>query len=216
MINNFYPKPYGRIRGRIKKNSLIRYKSIINNYLFKGNVYTKRIIIEIGSGNGEHAINLSKIYPDKLIIACDVYIDGNASLINKIKKNNISNIKIYNKNCFLLFEKINKLFIDEIWILYPDPWPKKRHYKRRLINKLLINYLYDSLDINGKIYIATDDQKYFLDIMQKFYFSKLFSWENDRPVFWSQPFHKMAETSFFKKAQINSQKSYFIIFKKII
>ena len=216
MKNNSYIRTYGRTRGRKRKISIVNYQNKLENYLFDSMPTNKDVIVDIGSGNGENTIKLSENNPDKLIIACDVYLDGNASLIKKLHSKNCNNVKLFEKNCLFLFKLLKKFSLNDIWILYPDPWPKKKHYKRRLINISFIKILYSVLKDDGKIYIATDNKNYFFDILLKFNESKLFFWQNDRPFYWIKPFKKMAETSYFLKAKKNNQKSNFMIFKKKI
>ena len=216
MRSNTYPKTYGRKRGRKNKCLITKYNKYVNDYLLKQIPTKTEIIVEIGSGSGENVINLSSLYSDKLIIACEVYIDGNASLVTKLREKKIVNVKIFEKSCFYLLEKLRKNSIQEFWILYPDPWPKKKHYKRRLISNQFIEILSYTLKKNGKIYLATDDNHYFMDILSKFNKFKFFSWENDKPYFWSKPFKKMAKTSFFIKANKNYKKSNFMVFSKKI
>ena len=214
MENRKYPKTFGRLRGKKRKSVIDNYKYLLNDLLFNQNIIKKEIILEIGSGNGENVIKLSKTFPRKLIVACEVYIDGNISLAKKINKKNIKNIKIYINSCFYFFEIIPNYSIDQVWILYPDPWPKKKHYKRKLISKIFLEILNNKVRKNGLVYIATDDKKYFLDILIKFYKLNSFTWINDKPHLWSLPFKNMSKTSFFNKAQQKGQKSNFMIFKK--
>ena len=89
IINNIYPKTYGRKRGKKSKVKILNYKNHLKKYSITKIPNKKNIILEIGSGNGENVIKLSKLYPKKLIIACEVYIDGNASLISFVRKLNI-------------------------------------------------------------------------------------------------------------------------------
>tara|TARA_B100000029_G_scaffold516314_1_gene628622 strand:- start:977 stop:1639 length:663 start_codon:yes stop_codon:yes gene_type:complete len=214
---NLIPKTYGRTKGKIKKSSLLNYYKNINKYLIDSFPrYKKKLILEIGSGNGENIIKLSNLFQDKLLIACEVYIDGNSSLVNKLESNKIKNIKIFDKSCFYLFNKIKKFSIDQIWILFPDPWPKKKHNKRRLITEYFINEIYSLLAKNGKVYIATDDKNYFLNILINFQKNNLFYWHNDNPNSWNTKFQEMAETSYYLKAMKISQKPKFMIFKKKI
>ena len=216
MKGSLYLKTYGRKRGRKNKYIIDSYRKYVNEYLLKQIPLNKEIIVEIGSGNGENAIKLSKLNSNKLIIVCEVYIDGNVSLVNKLRKEKIVNVRIFEKNCFLLLEKLKKNSIQQFWILYPDPWPKKRHYKRRLINDKFIEILHYTLKNEGKVYVATDDNQYFMDILLKFLNSKIFNWENDKPNYWSKPFKNMAKTSFFIKAKKSYKKSNFMIFNKKI
>ncbi|MBI28566.1 MAG: tRNA (guanine-N(7)-)-methyltransferase [Alphaproteobacteria bacterium MarineAlpha5_Bin11] len=213
MKNYKYPTTFGRRRGK-KRLSIPKYK--INLEKFSFNLNTKEeIILDIGSGNGESTINLSTLNKNKIIIACEVYIDGNVSLINKIIKNDINNIRIYNKSCFLLLEKLYDKSINEAWILYPDPWPKKKHNKRRIICNLFLKMLNSVLKDMGNVYVVTDNQDYFSHILYEFKASSFFTWENDTAPYWENSFDIMPQTSYFLKAQKNCQKSYFMKFKKI-
>jgi len=216
MKNNYYPKTYGRKRGKRKSYEVFNYKRDIDNYLFNFKIVNNSLILDIGSGNGENSINLSKKYFNQLVIACEVYVDGNISLIKKIKKNNSNNIKIYDKNCYILLNNISRLSVDQVWILYPDPWPKKKHHKRKLISESFLNILNCVLKNNGKIYIDTDNQNYFTDILNNFYNNGSFKWENDRSYYWARPFQNMPHTSYFMKSQKKGTKSYFLIFQKKI
>jgi len=216
MINKNYPITYGRRRGRMKIKKIDKYMKKLDNFKFLSKKFSKNIIIEIGSGNGENIINLSRLYNKKHIIASEVYIDGNVSLIEKLLKKKITNVSVYTKSCFYLLEDIPKNIIEEIWILYPDPWPKKKHYKRKLINIIFINLLVNSLKKGGRVYIATDDKNYFLDILFKFYISESFVWENHLPYLWLRRFDNMIQTTFYKKSLKNGRNSYFMIFRKNI
>jgi len=166
-------KIYGRKKGR--KSTLDLSFETFNNYLLdlSTDLVEKKIILDIGSGNGENTLFLSKKYPEDLIIASEIYQDGNINLCQKLHNNKINNVKIFNQNILILFEKFKlNNFIKEIWILFPDPWPKIRHFKRRLINASFIEKIFILLEKNGKIYIATDSNSYFISILKVFYNSK--------------------------------------------
>ena len=115
-----------------KQKRLLRFN--LQKFLFKKNFSTKKkIFLEIGFGYGENLINLGKKNIDELIIGCEVYEPGIANLVKKIEINNLKNICIYPKNIFSLLEKLKKNSIEKIFMLYPDPWPKKKNFKKKLI-----------------------------------------------------------------------------------
>ena len=98
--------------------------------------------------------------PNALIVASEVYLSGIGSLLNNIAKNSLTNIKIFDQDVReLLFKLPNKIF-DEIYIICPDPWPKARHHKRRLIKHDFLKILAKVLKKNGTAYISTDWQNY--------------------------------------------------------
>lgn len=209
-------KIFGRKKGRqSKKNFNIE---LLKKYLLNipSDLLAKKIILDIGSGNGENTIFLSQKYTNHLIIASDIYLDGNVSLSKQLYNKKINNVKIFNQNILILFEKFNlNNLIKEIWILFPDPWPKKKHYKRRLINSFFVEKVSFLLEKNKKIYIVVDCKSYFISILKIFYDSKLFKWINDLPSKWDYRSNINNKTRYFEKAVRNNNKSFILIFQKI-
>ncbi len=120
----------------------------------------EKIILEIGFGNGENTSFLASKNPNALIVASEVYLSGIGSLLNNIANNSLKNIKIFDQDVReLLFKLPNKIF-DEIYIICPDPWPKARHHKRRLIKHDFLKILAKVLKKNGTAYISTDWENY--------------------------------------------------------
>ena len=120
----------------------------------------KKIILEVGFGNGENTSFLALKNPNALIVASEVYLSGIGSLLNDIAKNSLKNIKIFDEDVReLLFKLQNKIF-DEIYIICPDPWPKARHHKRRLIKQDFLKTLAKVLKRDGTVYISTDWENY--------------------------------------------------------
>ncbi len=209
-------KIFGRKKGK-KSLSKSSY-SILEKYNFKTNAINrnKKIILEIGSGDGDYSLYLSQKNPNQLIIASDIYLDGNINLCKKVEDQKIKNIKIFNKNALIFFDELKmKNICKEIWLLFPDPWPKKKHHKRRIIKTSFLNKVYPFLIKKGKIYIATDCKNYFLNILRIFSISRKFKWVNDLPYKWDYCFNNSFETKYFKKALRNNRKSYFIVMQKI-
>ena len=217
-INKFKYKLFGRLKGRKKinysfKKNLEKNKINITKHINK-NQYN---ILDIGSGSGENALHLSSIYPQSNIITCELFEDGNINLIKEIIKKNIENIKLFQGNVLEFLDCIKKLKIfNEIWILYPDPWPKARHHKRRLININFLELMYSYLKDEGRIFIATDSQTYIqliLSIIHKV--RDFFIWENQLLEEWDYENLDLPETRFFKKAMKSNRKSMFFQLKKI-
>ena len=100
--------------------------------------------------------------------------------------------------------------------MFPDPWPKKKHYKRRLINDNFFTKVYPYLKKDGKIFIATDSSSYLKSIMNSIYKTKsLFNWLNNIPQNWIYEMLDLPCTKFFKKAQNSYRPSFFIELVKI-
>ena len=209
---------YGRKKGRKKihsvdKDFFVNYKINLETDI-KNN---KKNIIDVGSGKGENTLFLAKKNPDSLIIAIEIFWDGNINLCKQLSKLKLYNVKIFSSNVLKLFDHLNKDdYFNEIWILFPDPWSKKKHYKRRLINDNFFTKVYPYLKKNGKIFIATDSSSYLKSIMNSIYKTKyLFNWLNNRPQNWIYEMLDLPCTKFFKKAQNSHRTSFFIELVKI-
>ena len=214
VINNY--KIFGRKKGR-KKFQDIDY-NVSKNYLLNldTDFNNKKVILDIGSGEGENTVYLAQKFPGKLIIACEVYKDGNINLCNKLMEKKINNVKIFDKNILILLENNNlKILLDEIWILFPDPWPKKKHNKRRLINDAFFTKLNFKFVFGGKVIIVTDSISYFISILSSVYNSKNFIWINDKPQNWQYSNTDLIKTKYYQKALNCNRKSMIVILSKI-
>ena len=124
-------------------------------------------ILEIGFGAGEHVRTLAIANPDKIIIGAEPFMNGVASLLSAItdKKTNqvldeYRGIRIWPDDV-RDFLRTRDYKFDQIWVLHPDPWPKSRHEKRRLLSAEFLNTLSTHLSDNGEIIIGTDHWEYF-------------------------------------------------------
>ena len=120
----------------------------------------EKVVLEIGFGNGENASHLAEQNPDALIIASEVYRSGIGSLLASISKNEFQHIKIFDDDIRELLVKISEPVFHEIYIICPDPWPKARHHKRRLVNKNFLEILNKVMHPYGTIYVSTDWENY--------------------------------------------------------
>jgi len=214
----FKYKLFGRFKGR-KKTNLLSSKEFTKFIINKdSNIYLKSYnILDVGSGSGENAVYLSFIFPHAKIITCELFEDGNINLSNEIIKKNINNIKLFQGNVLELldFYKKSKIF-NEIWILFPDPWPKTRHHKRRLLNINFFELIHFNLKNKGKVFIATDSQSYIQSILSIIYKVRdYFFWENQLFEEWDYENLNLPKTKFFKKAKKSNRKSMFFQLKKI-
>ena len=130
--------------------------------------------LEIGFGNAENIIFQAINNPSYLFIGSEVYMSGIGTLISSIKENNINNIKIFSDDIRLLLDQSRKKVFDSVIIICPDPWPKEKHHKRRLINKSFLDMVYDFMKDDSNIYISTDWENYAESISELFVKNKLF------------------------------------------
>ena len=127
----------------------------------------EKSILEIGFGNGENTAYLAAENPNALVVASEVYLSGIGSLLNSISQNSLSNVKIYDDDVRELLLKIPNEIFDEIYIICPDPWPKARHHKRRLIKHDFLKVLANVLREKGTVYISTDWDNYAESILEE-------------------------------------------------
>lgn len=123
--------------------------------------YPENVLFEIGFGGGENLVHQAKIHPDYLCIGCEPFINGVSSLLTKIKVENITNIRIFNDDAKILLEALPDNSINKAFILFPDPWPKKRHHRRRFINLENLLLIRRKMKKDGVLTIATDHPGYF-------------------------------------------------------
>ena len=114
----------------------------------------------------------------------------------------LKNISIFHGNVHqLLDEYCSHNSISEIWVLFPDPWPKKRHFKRRLININFFNKIRDFLKKDAIIHIASDSESYVLDILSTIHqVKKEFKWMNQNKNEWDYLNMNLPQTKYFQKA----------------
>ncbi len=127
----------------------------------------QNLILEIGFGNGEHVRDLALRNPDAVIIGAEPFMNGVAALLSAITNESDNKIKSEYKNIRIFPDDVRKLLnqsnilFSEIWVLHPDPWPKARHEKRRLLNSEFLTILGKHLTPTGQIIIGTDHWEYF-------------------------------------------------------
>ena len=219
--NLFKYRMYGRRQARKKNNfnTNNKEKNVIEDINSKKLKFLKKNynILDIGSGSGESTLYLNDRYPDSQIIACDNFKDGNINLSNKILSKKLNNIIIFNGNVLeLIDKKIKENTLDSVWILFPDPWPKKRHSKRRLISIFFIKKLSSLIKKNGHIHIAIDTDFYLRQVLMIIHkCRKIFLWENQGFESWEYDDSTLPKTKYYKKAMKFDRIPFYINLKKL-
>ena len=177
--NSLQIRTFGRVRG---KSLSTRQQFLVDNKLPELEVRREGLgtnaILEIGFGNGENMIRLAREHPDKIIIGAEPFINGVAALLSKITDEagavlpEYKNLRIWPGDVReLLIIENGKLKIENyfsaIYILHPDPWPKARHEKRRLLSAEFLNLLAEHLAPGSEIIIGTDHTDYYNWILEQ-------------------------------------------------
>tara|TARA_X000000368_G_scaffold372084_1_gene322207 strand:- start:1743 stop:2387 length:645 start_codon:yes stop_codon:yes gene_type:complete len=208
IVDNKY-RLYGRSKGRGKCNQI---SNKVKNIKIKKIDSNKYNIIDIGVGYGESTLEIAKTNSNKFIIACEKYIDGVNKIADEISISNMNNINIFHGNVHqLLDEYCANKSISEIWILFPDPWPKKRHFKRRLINKNFLKKIKNYLKDKAIIHIASDSKSYISEILLSVYeLRNDYKWDNQKKEGWDYAHLSMPKTKYFKKALKKGDKPFYL------
>ena len=221
-IYNFRESPifYGRRKGRklsktcqlaIKdgKKYLIQKEDL--NQIFNTNSY---IILEIGYGDGENLVNSAKINPEFFYIGSDPFLNTTAKCLYKLIKYNIKNVMIWPDDVRKIISLFPKNSISEIKILFPDPWPKKKHKSRRLVQDDFLELLYSIMKPKGTITIGTDHDVLKLWILKKFQRCGKFEWIVKNSKDWQTRPSDCFETKYEIKSLKEKREPSWFIFKK--
>jgi tRNA (guanine-N7-)-methyltransferase len=218
--NNKLISVKGRERPLSKKQkqvfvSLSKYEFDFS--LFKDLDYPKKnkIFLEIGFGSGEIIFKEAKKNPNNIYIGIEYYRRGVAQLLKKIEDYSLKNIKIFHGDAHKFLEKLSGIFFDEVWLFFPDPWPKKRHEKRRFIQKDSINKFNEVIKPEGSLYISSDDKSYIAWTLSLFNQNDKFEWLAEYHLDWEKPYEGYYGSRYEKKGIKKSRKPYFLKFKKL-
>ena len=175
--------------------------------LFQNN--NQRFVLEIGFGNGENLVDCAKKDPNSNFIGIEVYPSGIGQCLINANKYDLKNLRLLCNDAVDVFNKqIANESLDVINIFFPDPWPKKRHHKRRLISEDFIVLIKSKLRQNGLVHICTDWADYGRDISALFESMKEF-----KPL---EKFPKRLHTKFEKKGLASGHSIYEFAFQLVL
>ena len=207
MRNKFLPSFVQR-KGRITKSQednlkfLHRYHITSHAQILLDKSNFKKIILEIGFGNGENLINLAKENSQNLYIGSEVYMAGIGQVLGAINANELTNIRLITGDIRLLIDKINEPVFDEVLIICPDPWPKLKHHKRRMINSEFLDSIYKVLNPDGHLFMSTDWENYAESINESI------NQNSDFKILNSSPYENISLTKFQQRAIEEGRKIY--------
>ena len=119
------------------------------------------LVVDIGTGTGDSTIGYAKAHPENDYIAIEPYKAGHGQILRSIAAEKLKNIRVIADDAVTVFrDLLATCSVDEIFISFPDPWPKKRHRKRRLLNPFFIELVQKVLKTQGRLFIATDCPDY--------------------------------------------------------
>ena len=121
------------------------------------------VVVDFGSGMGTHSLNLAQSNSTVGVLAIDVHTVGLITVVDAATDREISNIRTHHGDGIDVFKDwLLSESVDEVHVLFPDPWPKERHHKRRLITPLFLELSFRILKPSGRLVFVTDDESYFV------------------------------------------------------
>lgn len=120
----------------------------------------EQVWLEIGFGGGEHLAAQAAAHPEVGLIGCEPFVGGVARLLWLIETQELTNIRLFTDDARLLMQALSEGCLERIFVLFPDPWPKTRHHKRRIVNPSTAAEFVRLLRPGGEVRLATDDMGY--------------------------------------------------------
>jgi tRNA (guanine-N7-)-methyltransferase len=171
--------------------------------------------LEIGFGGGEHMVHQAATYPDIGVIGCEPYINGIAMLLGKIRKAGVTNVAIHPGDVRDLFDVLPKASIDKAFLLYPDPWPKSRHHRRRFVNPEFLDPLAEVMKSGAFLRVATDIEDYVRQTLEQLTVHPAFEWLAERPADWREPWDDWISTRYELKAIREERTPHYLTFRRL-
>jgi len=206
-----------RLIWQVCKNTNLLVSNLLKTQVEKKiNLFTNSnpIWLEIGFGSGEHLFHQAIENPEINIVGCEPYINGVATLLGKLQKNNLKNVLIHPGDVRDLMDVLPNSIFEKVFLLYPDPWPKTKHHKRRFVSPEFLDPLIPLIKENGNIHIATDIGDYVRQALLNLISYETLDWVADSPNDWREPWKGWWSTRYEQKAIAAGRRSYYLIFQK--
>ncbi len=180
--------------------------------LFNGGV--SEVWLEIGFGAGEHLATQAVANPGIGFIGCEPYVNGVTSLLSRIEREGIGNIRVWADDSRPLLGVLAGASIGRAFILFPDPWPKARHHKRRIVSRSTLDALAFTLADGAELRLATDDSDYAAWMLARAAPHPSFQWLARSPRDWRQRPPDWPPTRYERKATAAGRESMYLRFRR--
>jgi len=171
------------------------------------------IWLEIGFGSGEHLLHQAISHADVGLIGCEPYINGVATLLGKIRRAGCDNIRVHPGDARDLFDVLPERSISRAFLLYPDPWPKKRHHRRRFVTPEHLEPLARVMKPGAILRVATDIPDYVRQTLEEVP-KQGFTWLAERPGDWREPWKDWLSTRYEQKAVREGRVPHYLTFRR--
>ncbi|CUH63395.1 tRNA (guanine-N(7)-)-methyltransferase [Thalassovita autumnalis] len=174
----------------------------------------KDVWLEVGFGGGEHMVHQAASNRDVGIIGCEPYINGVAMLLGKIRDAEVDNVKVHPGDARDMMDVLPAQSISKAFLLYPDPWPKKRHHRRRFVTQEHLQPLAEVLKPGAIFRVATDIPDYVRQTLQEVPKAG-FEWLAEGPTDWRQPWDDWISTRYEQKALREGRTPHYLTFRRL-
>ncbi|GAA0302585.1 tRNA (guanine(46)-N(7))-methyltransferase TrmB [Rhodovulum strictum] len=173
----------------------------------------REVWLEIGFGGGEHMVHQAAHRPDVGIIGCEPFINGVAMLLGKIRAAGVENVAVHPGDVRDLFDVLPEAGIARAFLLYPDPWPKKRHHRRRFVTPDFLEPLARVMRPGAELRVATDIPDYVRQTLIEVPKAG-FDWLAEGPGDWRQPWGDWLSTRYEQKALREGRVPHYLTFRR--
>ena len=170
--------------------------------------------LEIGFGGGEHLIAEALAFPDIGFIGCEPYVNGMAKILTQIEAHNIGNVRLYAGDAAELLAWAPPQSMRRIDLIHPDPWPKRRHWKRRFVQDSTVAAMARILKAEGEFRFVSDIDDYCAWTLSHLLRSPDFSWTAERASDWQVPWPDYTMTRYGAKAEREGRKATYLRFRR--
>lgn len=174
----------------------------------------ENVRLEIGFGGGEHLLAEAERCPDLGFIGCEPFVNGMAKALAQIEASRIDNVRLYSGDASDVIAWLPSQSLSRVDLLYPDPWPKKRHWKRRFVQPANVAELARVLGAGGEFRFATDWPDYAAWTLQRLMRSPAFAWTAERADDWRRPWPGFTGTRYEAKAKREGRTPCYLIFRR--
>ncbi|MEO0819680.1 MAG: tRNA (guanosine(46)-N7)-methyltransferase TrmB [Pseudomonadota bacterium] len=171
--------------------------------------------LEIGFGGGEHMIAQAATNPDIGLIGCEPYVNGVAMLLSAIERAGVGNLAVHAGDARDLMDVLPPSSVARAFLLYPDPWPKKRHWKRRFVNPAQLEQLARVLRPGAEFRLATDIEDYVHYSLEQVARDPRFACASADPADWRQPWADWPGTRYEAKALREGRPPHYLTFRRL-
>ena len=173
-----------------------------------------QVWLEIGFGGGEHIAAQARQNPDVNLIGCEPFFNGIASLLDEIDRDGNGNIRIFADDARTLLDALDDASIDRCFILFPDPWPKTRHNRRRFISNENLNSLARVMKDGAELRLASDHMEYVRWMLFHTLGHGAFDWQARGPQDWRIRPADAPQTRYEEKALVRGAHSAYLRFQR--